>query len=147
MRYIRKLFRWLKYNKRKKMYLEALFYAAIYRFLILIFSSTFLEKRMGVRGEESEREIAKEAVNKGREIGYVVNWVCKRTPWESKCLVRALTAQRMLRKRRISSTLYLGCGKMDGKLVAHAWIRSGSQFLTGGNGDEYTMVAKFCRAE
>lgn len=145
MRYVRKLVRWLRYNKRKRMYIQALIFSAKYRLLILVRSSLNLEKRMGVRGEESERELPQEEVMKGREIGYVVNWVCKHTPWESKCLVRALTAQRLLGKHKISSTLYLGCGKTEGKLVAHAWIRSGDHFLTGGNGEEYTMVAKFRR--
>jgi hypothetical protein len=31
----------------------------------------------------------------------------------------------------------------NGKMVAHAWIRTGEFYLTGGDGTDYAMVAKF----
>lgn len=67
--------------------------------------------------------------------------VCDKTPWESKCLVRALAAQRLLCRRGLSSTLYLGCGMEEGKMVAHAWLRFGEMYVTGGDGGGYTTVA------
>lgn len=78
------------------------------------------------------------------KVAYAVNRVCNRTRWESKCLVRALTAQRLLRKKKIPSTLYLGCGLDDeGNMIAHAWLRCGRIYVTGGNGDGYAVVDKF----
>ena len=71
--------------------------------------------------------------------------VCDKTPWESKCLVRALAAQRLLCRRGLSSTLYLGCGMEEGKMVAHAWLRFGEMYVTGGDGGGYTTVARFCK--
>ena len=64
---------------------------------------------------------------------------------ESKCLVRALAAQRLLCRRGLSSTLYLGCGMEEGKMVAHAWLRFGEMYVTGGDGGGYTTVARFCK--
>jgi hypothetical protein len=54
------------------------------------------------------------------------------TFWDSKCLVRAIAAMRMLGRRKIASTLYLGTAKdKHGHLIAHAWLRSGPQIITG----------------
>ena len=73
----------------------------------------------------------------------IVDRICSKAPWESKCLVRALTAQKILKKKGIHSTMYLGCGLNDGKMVAHAWLRCGEMYVTGGNGSEYAIVDKF----
>ena len=45
----------------------------------------------------------------------------------------------------LSSTLYLGCGMEEGKMVAHAWLRFGEMYVTGGDGGGYTTVARFCK--
>ena len=48
------------------------------------------------------------------------------TFWESQCLVKAIAGMKMLEKRNIESTLYLGTAKDEkGELIAHAWLRSG----------------------
>jgi hypothetical protein len=60
-------------------------------------------------------------------------------------LVQALAAKWMLQHRRIPSTMYFGVAKdATGQLRAHAWLRSGSQVLTGSEGcQEFTVVATF----
>jgi hypothetical protein len=71
----------------------------------------------------------------------------KYTFWESQCLVKAIAAMKMLEKRNIDSTLYLGTARDEsGELVAHAWLRSGPYFVTGSEGKEkYTVVGKFAK--
>ena len=76
-------------------------------------------------------------------VSYAVDKVCSRTAWESKCLVRALTAQHLLKKSGIPSTMYLGCKMEEGKMVAHAWLRVGKVYVTGGNGEGYSIVDRF----
>ena len=59
------------------------------------------------------------------------------TFWESQCLVKAIAAMKMLERRQIESTLYLGTAKDEnGKLIAHAWLRSGPFYITGAEGME-----------
>lgn len=67
------------------------------------------------------------------------------TLWESKCLVMAIACMKMLEKRRIESTLYLGTMKNDnGKLSAHAWLRTGPYYVTGAEQmKRYTVVGIF----
>jgi hypothetical protein len=60
-------------------------------------------------------------------------------------LVQALAAKWMLQHRRIPSTMYFGVAKdPTGQLLAHAWLRSGSEVLTGSEGRQrFTVVATF----
>jgi hypothetical protein len=102
-----------------------------------------MKKHYGITGEESPADESKENYSKAMKIAYHVNRIAEHTPWESKCLVRALTAQKLLTKKKISSTLYLGVKKDGEKMVAHAWIRTGGFYATGGTGEGYTVVAKF----
>lgn len=78
-------------------------------------------------------------------IGWAVRALGRRLPWMSQCLVQAVAATWMLQRRRIPSTLYFGLSKdTDGELKAHAWVRSGTQVLTGAKGRHgFTVVATF----
>lgn len=98
---------------------------------------------MGERGVESELTEDMDNMKIAKRVGIHVNRITQHTMWESKCLVRAMTARKLLKQKGIHSTLYLGVGKEDGKMVAHAWLRCGQLYVTGGNGDGYAMVAKF----
>ena len=65
-------------------------------------------------------------------ISRAVETAARHTPWESKCLARAMAAKLMLRRRGARSTLYLGLAKDEnGGLLAHAWLRYGEMILTG----------------
>ena len=68
--------------------------------------------------------------------------VSRYTPWRSNCLAQALAANRMLHRRRLPSTLYLGVAKpADRPFAAHAWLRCGAQFVTGEAGrQQFTPV-------
>jgi len=134
---------YIRLNKEKWLTIEVWFWAAVFRLLILFVPAKHMKKYYGTIGEESSEAESKEKYRYAKKIAYHVNRVAEHTPWESKCLVRALTAQKLLTKQNISSTLYLGVKKDNEKLVAHAWIRTGCFYATGGNGEGYTMVTKF----
>lgn len=92
-----------------------------------------------------------------RTVSRAVHAMSRFTWWESQCLVKAIAAMKMLERRGIPSTLYLGSARNnEGQMVAHAWLRSGSYIVTGKEGHEkYTVVGIFgngmgaegCRAE
>ena len=69
------------------------------------------------------------------------------TFWESQCLVKAIAAMKMLEKRQIESTLYLGTAKDEtGNMIAHAWLRSGPFYITGVEEmKRFTVVSKFAK--
>ncbi|WP_256252701.1 lasso peptide biosynthesis B2 protein [Paenibacillus sp. UNC496MF] len=67
-----------------------------------------------------------------RRIASAVHLASRHSWWECACLVRAVAAMKMLERRGIESTLYLGTARdADGAMIAHAWLRSGSRVLTG----------------
>ncbi|BCN29027.1 lasso peptide biosynthesis B2 protein [Anaeromicropila herbilytica] len=134
---------YIKFNNKKWLTIEVWFWAAIFRLLILFVPVKYMKKYYGIFGEESPYNESIENYGKAKIIAYHVNRIAEHTPWESRCLVRALTAQRLLTNKRITSTLYLGVRKEEDNMVAHAWIRTGEYYATGGNGDGYVVVAKF----
>lgn len=133
----------LKYNSQKRLTILAYIYSAFFRFQIFFFTPKRLKKNWGVEGEESPEDEVPWKYRYALNVAKVVSRICSKTAWESKCLVRALTAQKMLKQKGIQSTLYLGCGYDEGKMVAHAWLRVGTIYVTGGNGEQYSIVDKF----
>jgi len=72
-------------------------------------------------------------------VSQAIRTAADHAPWKSRCLVRAVAAQWMLKRRGIGSTLYLGVSKEDTKVMsAHAWVRCGDKFLTGAVGRRET---------
>ena len=132
---------------RRRLTVKAVLYAAVARFRISFFPGGRLHRYFGEKNAETGIEIPDS--EQRRDISFVarrVARVAQRVPWESKCLVQAMVAQRLLRDYGINSTLYLGVRRDEdnnSKMVAHAWVRSGPYSVCGGNGDGYAVVAKF----
>lgn len=130
-------------NQFKQETLLSYFYSAVFRIQILLIKPKRLQKNWGEEGKESAEEETKEIYKYAASVSRIVNRICTKTSWESKCLVRALTAQKLLKRKGIHSTMYLGCRIENGNMVAHAWLRCGRMFVTGGDGSDYAIVDKF----
>lgn len=132
-------------NKLKIKYGKAFIYTGCARAFILFVPFNKLRKRIGKVKEESSEEVDINTYREARGVAEVVNIISRHTPWESKCLVQALTAQKLLKEKEISTTLYLGIKKdKDNNMLAHAWLRCGQYYVTGGaNKDGYVVVANF----
>ena len=49
-----------------------------------------------------------------------------------------------MKNQGISTTIYLGVRRYENEMKAHAWLRCGEYYVTGGGViDQYTVVAKF----
>ena len=140
---LRSIIRFIKYNDYKCISILCWIYSAWYRFQVLHMNTKKMQVKWGIEGGESANEERREHYRYAKAVSICVNHVCNKTAWESKCLVRALTAQKLLKRKSIPSTMYLGCGMDNGKMVAHAWLRCGKMYVTGGNGEEYSVVDKF----
>lgn len=103
---------------------------------------------LGSPTEETPFESNEEDVRMLRRIHDVIQMASRHTPWESRCLVCAIAAMNMLKRRRIGSTLYLGTARDGdtGGMIAHAWLRSGPFTITGAEGMErFTAVGRFAQ--
>ncbi|MFJ8259775.1 lasso peptide biosynthesis B2 protein [Peribacillus asahii] len=79
-----------------------------------------------------------------RHVSNAIRKMSRYTFWESECLVKAIAGMKMLERRGIESTLYLGTGRDETGLIAHAWLRSGNFYISGADGmDKFTIVAMF----
>jgi len=140
--------KWKKFlslrSDKKKLLLEALLYLGWARILkALPFSRVAPMLGEPMTETSYDRNLANERI--ALQISQAIRVASKHTWWESKCLVSAIAGMKMLQRRRIGSTLYMGTARdPSGKLVAHAWLRSGGLILTGAGGlEQYTVVAKF----
>ncbi len=79
------------------------------------------------------------------QVKTIVLRVCRHTPWESKCLVQAVTCKKILASKGILSNLYLGVQpKHESKeMKAHAWLVIGEKVITGGPNHTQFKVVNF----
>ena len=117
--------------------------------LLLFFPFRRIAPRLGTPGRETDfRELPREAQLEMDRVAEAVRIASRVAWWECKCLVRAMAAMRMLQRRGIDSTLYLGTGRDPaGRLAAHAWLRSGSRYITGAEErNRFTVVGVYAAA-
>lgn len=141
--WVKKIGRFIFRNPHKRLTILIYFYTAVYRYRMLYWKSKRLEKSIGVRNKESSDCESEDVLKRAYYIGRLVEATARGTPWESKCLVCALTARKLLLAEGIATTLYLGVGKENDKMIAHAWLRCGQLYITGGNGSGYAAVTHF----
>ncbi|MBW7452522.1 lasso peptide biosynthesis B2 protein [Paenibacillus sepulcri] len=124
--------------------LEAFFYLGWARILkALPFSR--LAPSLGKQMEETTYTRIRSNEPLLADVARAIHMVSRHTFWESKCLVMAIAGMKMLGRRQIESTLYMGTARdASGKMIAHAWLRSGAIYLTGADEiKKYTVVAIF----
>lgn len=104
---------------------------------------------LGKHMEESPLTIQENQQDLIKDISFAIHTMSRYTFWESQCLVKAIAGMKMLEKRQIESTLYLGTARdVSGKMIAHAWLRSGSYLVSGAEGmKNFTVVAKFAKTK
>lgn len=97
------------------------------------------------RSEEKEEEKAGAKKNSLKLIGHAVRRACRNVPWKTRCLVEAMAVKRMLHRKKIECTIYLGVAKENnGRMSAHAWLKSGDTIITGKkNHQKYTVISYF----
>lgn len=109
----------------------------------------WLSSWFGQLMQESDPEVAPEHVRFIRQVSWAVKRASNLTPWPSVCFPQAMTAKMLLRQRGLASTLYLGAAFNDKRnLDAHAWLRCGPFYVTGGLGHrQFEIVAFFAEEE
>jgi hypothetical protein len=93
--------------------------------------------------EPSGKPAAQAHAATAERVGAIVERVARTTPWRSMCLEQALAGKWMLRRRGIDSTMYVGMARRGEQFVAHAWLVSQGQTLTGAGTTVYATLAAF----
>ncbi|ESU32074.1 hypothetical protein G3A_13135 [Bacillus sp. 17376] len=131
-------------NSERLLFMETIIHLAWARVLKL-FPFKKVSPMLGTYMDESSFQEEFSVYETVRKISNAIHIISRYTPWESKCLVKAIAGMKMLQRRGINSTLYLGTAKDEtGKLIAHAWLRSGSYYVSGAEEmNRFTVVSKF----
>ena len=138
-------------SRDKKLFFEAFVTLGMMRFAILTTSFKRLVRELEQNLSEDERE-NKMLLNdtETATIIAVIRIIRKAaiySPWKSECLVQSLAAQRLLKRRNLPGTIFLGVMKdtdKNEKMRAHAWTKCGDIFITGRHGHEkFTVVSVF----
>ena len=129
----------------KKMYLSAFKWSIIVRFSMVFLPFKYYRGLFGKMQQISNQEVSEEQLIEVKRIRNIVLSICDNTPWESKCLVQAISCKQMLKKIGVETTVYLGvCKDLDGKgMKAHAWLKLGETILTGASGHKQFKVVNF----
>ncbi len=135
-------------TQERNLFMEAYYTLGFMRAAILSVPFKKLTHSLEHQAKKSEvAELSDEQKNIAISIGKAIEQAAQHTPWESACLVQALTAHKMLKKYSIPGVFYLGVAKdknTEEKMKAHAWSQAGDAILTGARGHEsFTVVSAF----
>lgn len=104
---------------------------------------------LGTPQAETLKQVAESHRASASKISWAVQTGARYIPLRLVCLPQAMAATTMLSRRGIPSTLYLGV-KMDqaNALTAHAWLRAGFKWVTGGKARHgQSVVAYFAKID
>lgn len=112
--------------------MEALFTAIFVRIIFIFLPFSEVIKLLGTPGSEPVGEISNEISADICTINDALSLIQKNSILKMSCYVQALTAKKMLKRRKIVSTVYLGfCRDENGILKGHAWLSTGNFLFTG----------------
>lgn len=133
----------------KWLFLQAYFGLGLAYLAIHTIPFRWLSPCFGQPMTESTRQVTPEQVRLIRRVAWAVQRASELTPWPSVCFPQAVTAKMLLRQRGLSSTLYFGAAFDEARdLNAHAWLRCGPLYVTGGPGRrQFGVVASFAEKE
>ncbi|MEL6477990.1 MAG: lasso peptide biosynthesis B2 protein [Pseudomonadota bacterium] len=78
-----------------------------------------------------------------RRFASTVERVAERMPFRAQCLQQVIATRRMLRRRGLGATIYLGVAR-EGDLSAHAWIMVGDEVISGDTSvDGFAVIGTF----
>jgi hypothetical protein len=80
-----------------------------------------------------------------RKVSWAVQAIARQAPPFRQCLLQAIAARWMLKRRRILNTLFLGVRKSGaGPMLAHAWLNAAGQTVVGKfEKEDYRVIAVF----
>jgi hypothetical protein len=84
---------------------------------------------LGRHMTESPTEVAAADAALAARVRWAIEGTAAALPWKPVCLPQAVAAKLMLRRRGVDSTLYMGLDPLT--YDAHAWLRVGTDIVTG----------------
>lgn len=135
---------WQLPPRKQILYIEVTLWLALARVALLTLPFRYVARIIGKHMQTLDMEYDLITMRTVVDVVRAINTMSNHLPWQCKCLVQAICAKIVLQRKQIQTTLFLGLAKNDiDNLVAHAWLRAGSQVVLGGPVDRYTVVSAF----
>lgn len=100
---------------------------------------------VGKQGLESPEVGSQQQVEAAHQVSRALASVAAHAVPMPSCLTLAMAGSRLLRRRGVPSTMYLGVSKPTSSMLsAHAWLRAGPVIVTGKrNAESFPIIASF----
>ncbi len=120
--------------------IEALALLGLARAVLAFVPFRYIARALWQEGRETSRAPLGGAQRAAAKlVARAIDVAARHSPWQARCLGRALAATAMLRRRGLDATVYLGVKSLR-TLDAHAWARSGDVYVCGGDGTGHATV-------
>ena len=127
--------------RQRRLLLEASIYSVTIRLLLNAVPFRLIAPRLRL-SHEQQNDVNSNLL---QQVGWIVEKVGRFFKWRNVCLVNAIVAKLMLRRRGVPSTLFLGLAKDARRnLKAHAWLTVDEFVITGGpHHTQYVVMTSF----
>ncbi len=117
----------------KALLFEAYFTALYVKLALLFFPFARVAKWLGAPQADPLDEISPLGVAQAKKIMFALKLCERYTPWHLECYTLSVTGKILLNRRKQKGILYFGFLKEpNGKLKGHAWLKTNSVIVTGG---------------
>lgn len=134
---------------KKWLCLKILFFLIIAKLVVCFLPFRRYARWLGKRQAETLKESCIKSLRQRQYLAFIRKFIpifSRRLPWRSVCLHEALAAYFLIRQIKLPTTFYFGMNRKGGQgLGAHAWIRCGEWYITGGNGVDQTVVGVYAK--
>ena len=146
---------WRLPRRRKLILAEAVYWLTVARICHLMLPFKRFSSVFGLAGASSPQEVEPATSEHAFEICHNIDRISRVLPFETLCLQQAFAAKKMLSRRGILATTYLGVHKdrdqrYSGQsgTIAHAWIRVGRDIvIVGETVSNFVPIASFSDTE
>ena len=128
----RKVLRFSRFPKAVKLlFVEALFTSLWVKISLKFFPFKRVLTWQGAVNKESDRNPQPDTLFIRKNIKTALQLCNRYSLWPTECYTLSLTGKLLLRRRNISSTIYIGFKKDEGKYKGHAWLRANDIYISG----------------
>lgn len=124
---------------------EAALLMGLARMAVLTLPFRWVMRACGTHMAESPLNLPAGDAEAAARVAWAIDTMRLFTPWDSNCLAQAIASARMLQRRGVATTTYLGVASgQKNDLDAHAWVRCGEKIILGEqNHTPYAAVSSF----
>ena len=149
-RFAHKLITLFRLSCREKIWVMLIYFlSGLVSLALVVFPFRFIAYALGThyKNHQLSTLVPQPLLDRAWRVGRLVEGISRYTPWQSKCLVQAITVIILLRYYGIPYVFHLGTRftrVATAPMKGHAWVKVGPWIIVGRDGHkQYTIVSSF----